>query len=289
MHFIFTTLLMYLIYSYLIICHHDIMGMECIERVRVNSFHTSFLTPKTYNKVGEKFTHLYPNAVIRERQHYLLSAALLRHPVRAVKWRALSNFHTRTAVCLLQQWHQKPFQLYNNMAEFWLPFWGLNVIKLCHVSLHTAGKETKRGKACSLRHGMGAQLGVETWGCQDSRCALVRVIKLILKRRERWLGSKWPSSVAIHYFSSSTRSPSVLQAMKPKEPFCVNSLIRKTLTSIVPLHFGGKIFHWFSQQSKAGGAERGSVWDYTLRGVSGMGGVLVSMCGVYSYVQMVER
>lgn len=27
---------------------------------------------------------------------------------------------------------------------------------------------------------------------------------------------------------------------KPTEPFCVNPLIRKTLTSIVPLHFGGK-------------------------------------------------
>lgn len=35
-------------------------------------------------------------------------------------------------------------------------------------------------------------------------------------------------------------SPSALQATKPTEPFCANSLIRKTLTSIVPLHFGGK-------------------------------------------------
>lgn len=44
------------------------------------------------------------------------------------------------------------------------------------------------------------------------------------------------------------RSPSIIfslspfapQATKPAEPYSVNSLIRKTLTPTVPLHFGGK-------------------------------------------------
>lgn len=50
------------------------------------------------------------------------------------------------------------------------------------------------------------------------------------------------------------------QAMKPTEPFSVNSLIRKTLTPIVPLHFGGKnisLIFFPPQQSKPGGAARG--------------------------------
>lgn len=42
--------------------------------------------------------------------------------------------------------------------------------------------------------------------------------------------SVWPSSLTIHYFSSSsTLSPSVLQARKQRSPF-VWTLIRKTLT-----------------------------------------------------------
>lgn len=64
---------------------------------------------------------------------------------------------------------------------------------------------------------------------------------------------------------TSPLSPCVLRATETTEAFCANSLIRKTLTSIVPLHFGGKnislIFFFFSlsppQQSKAGGALRG--------------------------------
>lgn len=50
-------------------------------------------------------------------------------------------------------------------------------------------------------------------------------------------------------------SPFAPQAMKPTEPFSVNSLIRKTLTPIVPLHFGGKnislIFFPHSNRSQA--------------------------------------
>lgn len=59
-------------------------------------------------------------------------------------------------------------------------------------------------------------------------------------------------------------SPFAAQATKPMEPFSVNSLIRKTLTPIVPLHFGGKnisLIFFPSQQSKPGGAARGSARD----------------------------
>lgn len=63
----------------------------------------------------------------------------------------------------------------------------------------------------------------------------LRVIKMILK-------GMTGEADALHQSLSiiSPISPSVLWATKPMEPFCVNSLIRKTLTSIVPLHFGGK-------------------------------------------------
>lgn len=63
----------------------------------------------------------------------------------------------------------------------------------------------------------------------------LRVIKMILKRMTG-------EADALHQSLSiiSPISPSVPWATKPMEPFGVNSLIRKTLTSIVPLHFGGK-------------------------------------------------
>lgn len=122
------------------------------------------------------------------------------------------------------------------MAGFLLPFWGLDVIKHSDMSLYTSGKETKRGKACSFWHGMlCAQLWLETW--RDVRRSDVLwqprlwVMKLILERREQRVGSVWPSSLTIHYFSSSTLSlPLCSASHEAKEPFCVNSLIRKTLT-----------------------------------------------------------
>lgn len=58
--------------------------------------------------------------------------------------------------------------------------------------------------------------------------------------------------------------PFAPQATDPTEPFSVNSLIRKTLTLVVPLHFGGKkyfIDFFPPQQSKSGGAARGSARD----------------------------
>lgn len=50
--------------------------------------------------------------------------------------------------------------------------------------------------------------------------------------------------------------------------FCVNSLIRKTLTSIVPLHFGGKIFHWFFFAAIEGGQS----WEGLCVGLHSAGG-----------------
>lgn len=53
------------------------------------------------------------------------------------------------------------------------------------------------------------------------------------------------------FFSASNRAKR--RKKKSGEPFCVNSLIRKTSASIVPLHFGGKnislIFFFFFLQS----------------------------------------
>lgn len=61
---------------------------------------------------------------------------------------------------------------------------------------------------------------------------------------------------------TSPLPPSVLRATETTEAFCASSLIRKTLASIVPLHFGGKnisliFFPLPPHQSKAGGALRG--------------------------------
>lgn len=58
----------------------------------------------------------------------------------------------------------------------------------------------------------------------------------------------------------------------------MNSLIRKTSASIVPLHFGGKkyfidFFFFFAKQSKTGGAEKAALCGIRLsRGAVGMGG-----------------
>lgn len=59
----------------------------------------------------------------------------------------------------------------------------------------------------------------------------------------------------------------------------MNSLIRKTSASIVPLHFGGKKYFidffsfFFAKQSKTGGAEKAALCGIRLsRGAAGMGG-----------------
>lgn len=101
---------------------------------------------------------------------------------------------------------------------------------------------------------------------------------------------KWMTFISHHLLFLFFFSLRFLQAKKRTEPFCVNSLIRKTLTSIVPLHFGGKIFHWFffffflhqqQQQSKAGGAEKG-----LCVGLDSAGGLLGWVWGTCEVVWM---
>lgn len=110
------------------------------------------------------------------------------------------------------------------------------MIKHCDMSLYTSGKETKRGKACSFWHGMlCAQLWLETWRDVSGSDVLLaaKVMSYEVDIREKAVPSgKCMTFIAHHPFFllSSALSPSVLQAMKQKEPFSVNSLIRKTLT-----------------------------------------------------------
>lgn len=85
------------------------------------------------------------------------------------------------------------------------------------------------------------------------------------------------------FFSASNRAKRVRKAKRKKgrEPFCVNSLIKKTSASIVPLHFGGKRYFIdfffflfpFAKQSKAGGAEKAALCGIRhSRGAAGTGG-----------------
>lgn len=71
-------------------------------------------------------------------------------------------------------------------------------------------------------------------GCQRFRCAVAaKVMSDEVDMRARG-ASVWPSSLTIYYPSSSTLPPSVREARKLTEPFCVNSLIRETLTCRSP-------------------------------------------------------
>lgn len=186
--------------------------------------------------------HIFtPMPSLKGGQRYLLSSALLNRPARAIKWRTPSHCYARSTrfsplhspgaktsegLSIIQQWGW----------VFHIHFSGLDVIKHSGMSLHTSGEETKRGKACTFWHDMlRAQLQLDTWR-DGSRSDVLRrprlwVMKLILERREQRVGNEWPSSLTIHYFSSSTRSLSLCSAShEAKEPSCVNSLIRETLT-----------------------------------------------------------
>ena len=101
------------------------------------------------------------------------------------------------------------------------------------------------------------------------------VMKLILERRERRSG-KCVTFITHHplfpHFQPlslcSARREVEKKGEKKRRAFCVNSLIRKTLTSIVPLHFGGKIFHWFSFAAIEGGQS----WEGLCVGLHSAGG-----------------
>lgn len=121
----------------------------------------------------------------------------------------------------------------------------------------------------------------ETWrGCQPIRCALAaRVMSYEVDIRGKG-ATEW-EVCDLH------RSPSIISPLpasltlfckawsgkekkkkKRVRAFCVNSLIRKTLTSIVPLHFGGKIFHWFFFAAIEGGQS----WEGLCVGLHSAGG-----------------
>lgn len=83
-------------------CSHDNL-LQCIAEVEVNCIS---LTEKAEGKTSEICISLsYPKPSLERGQHCLLSSALLRHPVRAVKWRALLNFYAGTDTFYLLHLH----------------------------------------------------------------------------------------------------------------------------------------------------------------------------------------
>lgn len=156
------------------------------------------------------------------------------------------------------------------------------MIKHSDMSLYTSGEETKGGKRLYLlamawnMEGMSSRSDV-LW--QPG----LWVMKLILEGRERRSGKcvtfithhpLFPHFQPLSLCSARREAEKKKKKKKRVRAFCVNSLIRKTLTSIVPLHFGGKIFHWFFFCSNRRRAElRGALCGITLcGGFSGTGG-----------------
>lgn len=154
------------------------------------------------------------------------------------------------------------------------------------MSLYTSGKETKRGKACSFWHGMlCAQLWLITWRDVSGSDVLWQP-RLSYEVDIREKGATCMTFIAHYPFFPVLYSSSISSAShEAKEPFCVNSLIRKTLTcGFRPLFLFilvGKYFIDFCSNRRQ--AElRGALCGIRLcGGFSGMGGELVRQ---YVYV-----
>lgn len=260
------------------------MIMQVCNRVEVSwgkVFTTAFRRNARLN-LGGKFTRLYPDALITERS---ASSVIVRF---------VASPHDRAKGVFF---HRFPFPTTRGSSSIIQPSGRVSPkVTVARLSFGVWEEDKERKSLSHVARHPPATRGGNAGGT-PARSSVPRqprlwVIKLILKRREWRPGSEWPSSVTIYYFSSSAFFSFFLQAKRRTEPFCVNSLIRKTLTSIVPLHFGGKIFHWFSfffsfflhqqqRQSKAGGAEKG-----LCVGLDSAGGLLGWVWGTCEVVWM---